>query len=179
MNKFIPFLLIAVLFSFSSCKKETVVVEDDPALAPYFGTWEFTKTRLKSYYEYIPTGDGESELVLTEEETVVWERVGAVSMGRESGELKIDFGMSPEDHYYSIFSGDLYVSDNYFYATVDDNGNLTCTGNCETIPYVEIGAPGSGPSGHHQITNSTYSVDLGWDGSAGTNYSYDIAGEKL
>lgn len=164
MHKLTTFLILATLFSLSSCKKETITtVEDDPALVQYFGSWEFTKTDYGDYWDYIPTPNG-SQVVHTETETIVWKRSGTVSMGREMGELKIELGGG---------------SSNYYYATVDAQGNLICSDNCETIPYVQTGAPGSGPSGHHQITDSTYSIDLGWSGGGSTVHSFDITGEKL
>ena len=163
MDKIHPLVLFVTLFSFASCEKETVV-KDDPALVKYFGTWEFKEMKDGSHWTYIPTPNG-TQVVFSESETTLWQGIGTVSMGREAGELKI------------MMNGNYTIT---YYATVDQQGNLICSGECANIPYVQSGAPGSSPSGNHQITDSTFNIHLGYESAGtGSSYSFYITGEKL
>ena len=163
MKNIIPFITIAFLFIFSSCEKEESILED-PNLVKYFGTWEFKSMDYGHHWYSIYTPNG-AQTVYSESETITFEYVGNVSMGREIGELKIDLGWYPS---------------RIFYARVDDLGNLICTGSCENIPSKESDQPVSASNGEHQITDSTYSLHLGsYQSGYTSSHSYYLVGTKL
>ena len=163
MKNIIPFITIAFLFIFSSCEKEETILED-PNLVKYFGTWEFKSMDYGHHWNSIYTPNG-TQTVYSESETITNQYTGNVSMGRETGELKINLGG--------------YTNSTY-YAFVDDLGNLICTGSCENIPSRASDQPGSPPNGEHQITDSTYSLHLGsYQSGYTSSHSYYLVGTKL
>lgn len=141
-----------------SCRKDAITELTDPDLVKYFGDWIFIHTYNESDFLWVPDSvDGHYELF---SHTDIDTSEGQVKMGRMSGELWIE--LSPEP-----YSG--------FYVTIDDWGNLTCTGNCENVPCIS----GNGSGAQHTLTESTYYLDVGSISSGSSSDYWKIDGVKL
>ena len=150
-----------------SCRKDAhelvALTEIDPTIEKYFGTWKFTKTEYRNYWDYVPDSTGSSTVVHTLVTEVNWERTGEISMGTQAKELFIQWQANSTIGYYAHVKNDL--------------GHLYCNSDCHNIPYSEGINPGQW-SAHH-ITDSTFRIDLGSYGSGSTVYNWDIKGVKM
>lgn len=150
MTRLIKLFSLAIFtFTISACHKT------DPALKVYFGEWKFSKTEYYWSYNYDQNGNAFE----VETETVQWETIGEVSMGTQTGELKINYNKS------NSFS---FVADT-------DGANLTCVSGCNNIPYSEDGIA---QNGSHTITSKSYFIDLGYYDGSSIQRHWDIKGVK-
>jgi hypothetical protein len=156
--------IIAIVFAIQSCRKDEQTRPIDPTIEKYFGDWKFTKTEYRHSYDYMADSTGSSVLIHTLEIVVNWERTGRVSMGSQGKELYIQWNASSENGYYA------YVK--------DETGNLSCNADCENIPYSLGESPG--PYAQHQITDSTFNINLGHSiGSGNPSSNWYIEGVKM
>ncbi|NOQ70854.1 MAG: hypothetical protein GQ574_02565 [Crocinitomix sp.] len=161
MLKSIYFLLFFTVIAFTtqSCKKEVAI---DPTIEKYFGEWAFTKTQHRTSWEYIADSTVSSSYVSTFDMETNWEKTGKVSMGTQIKELFIQWETNSTIGYYATVKNDV--------------GHLSCNTGCENIPYAEMGA---GESSAHEITDTTFNLDLGFTEGMSSSSHWYITGVKM
>ena len=138
-------LLVIVCLALCCCRKDPATTGElnDPSLEKYLGYWEFNHHT--DIVEWVMAFDDEGEIIaemVTSHSS--YKTTGEVFMGRQKGELGIQFDI---------------ITENFYYADVlNDEGHLKCNSGCAII---------GDEGGIHDINDTIYRLDLGSTSTGG------------